>query len=153
MKRKLQQRNFWFRETFLLIWQKIVWSSFKVILSRCETKKAAAWISAKISVIYWDTLYGRFNAWRTCQSGSSKQGSICRLFQALTGMTPFCYLNRCRVLNSSQMLARSSKKISEVASLCGFNSISYFNRTFLKITGMTPSSYRKEMALIQNSEI
>ena len=51
------------------------------------------------------------------------------------------------------MLARSSKKISEIASLCGFNSISYFNRTFLKITGMTPSAYRKEMSLIQNYEI
>ena len=81
------------------------------------------------------------------------RGQFCRLFQAWTGMTPFCYLNRCRVLNSSQMLAKSSQKISEVASLCGFNSISYFNRTFLKITGMTPSSYRKEMALIQNHEI
>lgn len=74
------------------------------------------------------------------------RGQFCRLFQAWTGISPFCYLNRCRILNSSRLLASSQKKISEIASQCGFNSISYFNRTFLKLTGMTPSAYRNQIS-------
>ena len=35
------------------------------------------------------------------------------------------------------------KKIAEIASLCGFNNISYFNREFKKYMKMSPSQYRQ----------
>ncbi|MDE7325257.1 MAG: AraC family transcriptional regulator [Lachnospiraceae bacterium] len=63
-------------------------------------------------------------------------------FKSCTGHTPFEYLNRLRIVKSCEMLIRTDKKITEIASLCGFNNISYFNRTFHKIMGISPSGYR-----------
>lgn len=63
-------------------------------------------------------------------------------FKNCTGYTPFEYLNRLRIVKSCEMLIQTDKKITEIASLCGFNNISYFNRTFYKIMGISPSNYR-----------
>lgn len=70
-------------------------------------------------------------------------GHFCRSFKQLTTYTPFEYLKRYRILRSCSYLTDSNKKISEICLLCGFNSISYYNKEFLKIIKMTPSEYRK----------
>lgn len=71
---------------------------------------------------------------------------FCHSFKNCTGYTPFAYLNRLRIVKSCELLARTNKKITEIASLCGFNNISYFNRTFYKTAGTTPSAYRSGLA-------
>ncbi len=71
------------------------------------------------------------------------EGQFCRSFKLLTNTTPFHYLNRYRILQSCNLLNNSDKKISEIASLCGFNNISYFNRKFVEIMNTTPSQYKK----------
>ncbi len=68
---------------------------------------------------------------------------FCRSFKQLTGDTPFGYIRRFRVMQSCMRLAHSDAKIGTIASECGFNSISYFNREFLAIMAMTPSAYRQ----------
>ena len=150
---KIAAKELLIQGTFLMIWQKLYDHHLKSFYPDAKKRRPQLEYLQK-SVSYIETHYMEdLTLEELASQVHLSRGQFCRLFQAWTGMTPFCYLNRCRVLNSSQMLARSSKKISEIASLCGFNSISYFNRTFLKITGMTPSSYRNEMALIQNHEI
>ena len=67
----------------------------------------------------------------------------CHNFSTFTGSTPFEYLNRIRIVKACELLNSSDKKITDIASLVGYNNISYFNRTFVKIMGFTPSSYRK----------
>ncbi len=139
--------------TLLLIWQKLYDHSLKeryptitYHLDRLNDLQEA--------VSYIETHYAEdMTLEKMASQVHLSRGQFCRQFQNWTGMTPFCYLNRCRVLNSSQLLAHSSKKISEIASLCGFNSISYFNRTFLKMIGMTPSAYRKEIADAKNGDL
>ena len=37
------------------------------------------------------------------------------------------------------------KNVSETCFECGFESLSYFNRTFKKITGENPSDFKKRM--------
>jgi AraC-like DNA-binding protein len=71
------------------------------------------------------------------------EGQFCRLFKILTGVTPFSYLNRYRVIKSCEYLGNSTKKIAEIATLCGFSNISYYNREFIKYIKITPSTYRK----------
>lgn len=71
------------------------------------------------------------------------ESQFCRSFKRLTGMTPFAYLNRCRIMQGCLLLAKTDKKISEIGTRCGFNTVSYFNREFLKIIRMTPSAYRR----------
>ncbi|MGN0430342.1 MAG: helix-turn-helix domain-containing protein [Acetatifactor sp.] len=78
------------------------------------------------------------------QAGLS-ESYLCHQFKKRTGYTPFEYLNRIRMVKSCELLSRTNKKITDIASLCGFNNISYFNRMFTKTVGVTPSAYRKQV--------
>ncbi len=40
-------------------------------------------------------------------------------------------------------LSPQKKLITDIASECGFDNISYFNRVFKRIMGITPNAYRK----------
>lgn len=71
---------------------------------------------------------------------------LCRIFKQVTGMPPFVFLNRYRIMKSCEYLINTEKKISEISGLCGFNNVSYFNREFLFYTKTTPSAYRKKSA-------
>ncbi len=73
------------------------------------------------------------------------EAQFCRSFRRLTGMTPFRYLNRYRILQSCAGLLHTNDKITEIALSNGFNNISYYNRAFLQLMNMTPSEYRRTM--------
>lgn len=54
------------------------------------------------------------------------------------------YLTQIRIKNARQMLSFSDKDIGEVAQLCGFHSAAYFCNLFKRITGESPSEFRKQ---------
>ena len=66
-----------------------------------------------------------------------------RSFKALTGHSFKEYLNTVRITNANRMLASTDKPITEIATLCGFNSTSHFIVTYKKLQGITPLAYRK----------
>jgi len=52
-------------------------------------------------------------------------------------------INEYRIARAKNLLKNSDEKISNIAYQCGFNSNQVFFRTFAKITGTTPSEWRK----------
>jgi len=69
-----------------------------------------------------------------------------RSFKRVTGMTFKNYLNRTRISKAEQFLFRNGGSISEVATACGYNSISYFINVYRSVTGKTPyKALRTEM--------
>lgn len=61
-----------------------------------------------------------------------------RSFKRTTGMTFKTYLNRTRISKAEQLLFQNGGTISEAATACGYNSISYFISVYRTITGKTP---------------
>ena len=74
-------------------------------------------------------------------SNMTKQ-SFCRYFKNVTANTFIDFLNRYRISQSRRQLM-SGKSVSEACYSCGFESLSYFNRIFKKITNENPSDFRK----------
>lgn len=70
------------------------------------------------------------------------EGQFCRVFNQITKRRPMQYIMRYRILKSCHLLTESTKKISEIANLSGFNNISYYNKVFLQTIGCTPKEYR-----------
>ena len=64
-------------------------------------------------------------------------------FKRITGYTLIQYIQLTRIRNAQYSLLHTYDKITVIAEKCGFTSSSQFNRSFLKICGISPSKYRK----------
>jgi YesN/AraC family two-component response regulator len=70
---------------------------------------------------------------------------FCRLFHHETG-TPFHeYLQDLRVTRAKVLLANRYSRVSEVAYAVGFNDLSYFDKTFRRMVGRSPTEYRASL--------
>jgi LacI family transcriptional regulator len=68
-----------------------------------------------------------------------------RKFQAELGRTPLVEIRRQRVRRAQQLLADTNLSIANVAAASGFNSDIRFSTVFKKLTGQTPSDFRKSV--------
>lgn len=71
------------------------------------------------------------------------ESHFCRLFRRITGLTLTDYVNRCRVEWAKDELLKKGKRISEIAFEVGYQSLSQFNRNFLRLTGAAPTAWRQ----------
>lgn len=69
--------------------------------------------------------------------------AFCRYFKHKTRLTFTDFLNQYRI-NKAKQLLLLDKNVSEACYGCGFESLSYFNRTFNKITNMNPMAFKKQ---------
>lgn len=70
---------------------------------------------------------------------------FCKLFKQSTGMTFTEYVNRKRVEWAKTALLKPYARVTEVAFAVGYQSLSQFNRSFLKYAGESPTQHRKRM--------
>ena len=70
------------------------------------------------------------------------EAAFCRYFKKMTKLTFIEFLNHYRV-NQAKNLLLLDKNITETCFDCGFESMSYFNRTFKKLTGENPLTFKK----------
>lgn len=63
-----------------------------------------------------------------------------KFFRKISGMTFSQYLNTVKLEKAIALLKNNTRHLSmtEIASLCGFDTIRHFNRVFKNITGMSP---------------
>lgn len=69
---------------------------------------------------------------------------FCKVFKGATGMTLTEYVNRRRVEWAKRRLANPQARVTEVAFDVGYQSLSQFNRSFLKYVGTSPTRFREE---------
>lgn len=75
---------------------------------------------------------------------------LTRVFKSVTGFTVTEYLTVCRVRKAKQLLCDTGISITEIAAICGFGNITYFERVFKRITEYTPLQYRKAVTIPEN---
>ncbi len=69
---------------------------------------------------------------------------INRIFKKEMGITPHQFLIRLRIDIAKKLLTDSDYTPGEVAALVGFANYPHFNKTFKRLTGMTPTQYREQ---------
>lgn len=68
--------------------------------------------------------------------------AFCRYFKKMTGQTLTGFLQEYRI-SQARLLLLQGRPVTEASFATGFNNLSYFNRTFRRLTGQSPSAYRK----------
>ena len=68
-----------------------------------------------------------------------------RLFRQQMGCSFHAYLSGLRLARAAERLrGEPEKTVLEIALDCGFPTVTYFNRLFLRQYGKTPTAYRQE---------
>ncbi|MDE6619659.1 MAG: AraC family transcriptional regulator [Lachnospiraceae bacterium] len=65
-------------------------------------------------------------------------------FTRYMGVSPITYLLQKRIEEGKSLLSSTSHSISQISTILGFSSQSYFSQAFKKATGRTPVQYRAE---------
>lgn len=72
---------------------------------------------------------------------------LSRMFRKNTGFTFTQYVNYQRIIRAQQLLSDRSAVVGEVATRCGFESLTHFGRVFKQLTGYSPREYRKRSGM------
>lgn len=67
----------------------------------------------------------------------------CHAFRRSTGMTISRYLHETRIQHARRDLLLTTDPVSYIAYNLGYNDVSYFNRWFQRITGMSPTEFKQ----------
>lgn len=77
--------------------------------------------------------------------------SFCRYFKKMSGKTFTQFVNEYRLVHASKLLSENLLSITEICYESGFNNFSYFNKSFKKFTGKSPSEYRNSLVQVFSS--
>lgn len=68
---------------------------------------------------------------------------LCVAFKKDTEQTILDCLNMIRIRRAAELIVYSDHSLAQVSEMCGFASVSHFNRVFLKYAGITPGQCRR----------
>jgi AraC-like DNA-binding protein len=74
------------------------------------------------------------------------ESAFCKFFKRTTGKTFSDYLADIRIGHACHLLSESDDTIAGVAYRSGFDSLTYFNRVFLRKKGMRPREFRQRLS-------
>jgi len=78
-----------------------------------------------------------------CGLAGMSPSHFSRTFRKVVGMSYQEYVNRKRIAKAKELLRTSPQSIAEIAAYVGFADNTGFGRIFKKVTGHTPSAYRR----------
>ncbi|HET6412115.1 MAG TPA: helix-turn-helix domain-containing protein [Anaeromyxobacter sp.] len=70
--------------------------------------------------------------------------TFCRVFRDATGTTPHSYLVSLRLGRAMHALRATGDSITDIAFASGFHDSNYFSSCFSKMTGVSPTEYRRQ---------
>ena len=82
-----------------------------------------------------------------CAETSYGRAYLFRVFKAETGKSIIEYFLEMKIDLAKQLILEGKMSIKEISEYLSFNEPNYFTKTFKRITGMTPSTYKKRAKL------
>jgi Response regulator containing CheY-like receiver domain and AraC-type DNA-binding domain len=98
----------------------------------------------KIVVYINQNFYKEISIQSLSQEFSMNPNYVSQLFTKEVGMTFTAYLTNLRIDYAKRLLLKTEYPLSEIVNKCGYTDYFYFIRVFKKMTGLTPSHFRKD---------
>ena len=79
------------------------------------------------------------------QAAGMSRSYFSAVFKKLNGLTVWDYITNKRIQLAVDHIRQGTHSITEIALLCGYNTMANFNRSFKMVTHCTPSQFRKNL--------
>ncbi len=89
-----------------------------------------------------ENCFGTISLEETAETANMSKEAFCRFFKLRTRKTFTQYINQLRISEAQKLLEETDLGIAEIAFRVGFENLSYFNRSFRRVTGKTPRELR-----------
>lgn len=73
------------------------------------------------------------------------RGHFCKAFKQSTGQSPHAWLTRHRISTAQSLLRSTQRPLADIALACGFGDQSHLTRTFSRVVGTPPGSWRRSL--------
>lgn len=74
-------------------------------------------------------------------------GAFCRFFKSRTQKSFSLFVNELRIGHACKLLMEDDQSVTAIAFECGYQNLTNFNKFFKRITGRTPTQYKKQIAV------
>ncbi len=112
---------------------------------RSRSPKQDSPIVSKIHKYIRAHLYEKIALEEIAQHLKLNQSHICRHFKQETGVTIVEHINASKIKETKRLLASTNLTIVEISTRLGFSSQNYFHTLFHKVTGLTPTEFRRNI--------
>jgi len=79
------------------------------------------------------------------QSAGMSRSYFSAVFKKMNGLSVWDYITNKRIQLAMDYIRQGRHSITEIAMLCGYNTMANFNRSFKLVTHVTPSQFRKSL--------
>ena len=88
-------------------------------------------------------LYSTLTIEDICAKTAYGRAYLFRVFKEKTGKTIMEYYLKLKIERAKQLLRENELSVKEISELLAFNEPNYFTKTFKRIAGLTPTTYKK----------
>lgn len=81
-----------------------------------------------------------------CDKTAYSRAYLARAFKAQTGQTIMEYFLNVKIAKAKQLLRENELSVKEISETLSFNEPNYFTKTFKRVTGLTPTAYKRRAA-------
>ena len=111
------------------------WPSAERRLPSRSLQRAIAYVEAQ--------LHTPLSLDRVAREAGMSKFHFCRVFKSVTGLTFREFLTRRRIVRAIDLLRDQDRSLTDVYLDVGFKDLSHFSRVFRKVTGQSPSRFRR----------
>ena len=96
-----------------------------------------------VTAVLQENIYASLTINDICNRTAYSKAYLFRIFKAKTGKTIMNYYIELKINQAKQLLRENELSVREISEKLAFNTPNYFTKTFKRITGLTPLSYKK----------
>ncbi len=116
-----------------------------------DEKPSVHWVVRRMAEYAEENFRGEVTVKELSRLYAMNEVYMGQLFRRQMGVSFHAYLSDCRLRCAADLLRTTDTSVLSAALDSGFGSISYFNRSFAKRFGMTPTAYRRHAKTAQKS--
>ncbi|WP_058329701.1 helix-turn-helix domain-containing protein [Ensifer sp. 22564] len=120
-------------------------AAMSVPLAPGPRRGLSAWQIKRVTTYMRDNLTKDIRLQELADLVNLSRFHFCTAFRVATGHTPYVWLTRQRIAHAKALLADRTLRITDIALVVGYETQSAFASSFRKVTGLTPSEFRRRL--------